>query len=38
LARAADAERWRQEPVLLVGANPRFPLARVAATKDIMPI
>jgi GAF domain-containing protein len=34
----AYAERWRQEPVLLVGANPRFPIARVAATKDVVHI
>jgi signal transduction histidine kinase len=32
----AYAERWRQEPVLLVGVNPRFPVARVAATKDVV--
>jgi GAF domain-containing protein len=32
----AYAERWRQEPLLLVDANPRFPLARVALTKDVV--
>jgi GAF domain-containing protein len=34
----AYAERWRQEPELLVGPNPRFPVARVAATKDVVHI
>jgi len=34
----AYAERWRQDPVLLVGANPRFPVARVAATKNVVHI
>jgi two-component system, NtrC family, sensor kinase len=34
----AYAERWRQEPLLLVDANPRFPVARVAVTKDVVHI
>jgi len=34
----AYAERWQEEPVLLVAANPRFPLSRVAATKDVVHI
>src|SRR5438093_2436337 len=34
----AYAERWRRNPVLLVHANPLNPLARLAATKDIVDI
>src|SRR6266436_465443 len=34
----AYAERWRRNPVLLVHANPLNPLARLAATRDIVDI
>src|SRR6266700_2605027 len=36
--RSSDPERWRRNPVLLVHANPLNPLARLAATKDIVNI
>ena len=34
----AYAERWRHRPVLSVADNPRNPLARLAATKDVIDI
>ena len=34
----AYAERWRREPVLLVGDNSRNPLNRLAATKSVVNI
>ena len=34
----AYAERWRRDPVLVVGENPRNPLARLAATRSIVDI
>ena len=34
----AYAERWRHRPVLSVVDNPRNPLARLAATKDVIDI
>src|SRR5260221_5185711 len=34
----AYAERWRRNPVLLAHANPLTPLARLAATRDIVDI
>jgi GAF domain-containing protein len=34
----AYAERWRKNPVLVVGDNPRNPLARLAATRSVVHI
>jgi len=34
----AYAERWRHQPVLRVADNPRNPLGRLAATKDVINI
>ena len=34
----AYAERWRDRPVLRIADNPRNPLSRLAATKDIIDI
>jgi two-component system NtrC family sensor kinase len=34
----AYAERWRQEPVLVVGDSPRTPLARLAGTRSVVHI
>jgi GAF domain-containing protein len=37
-APAAYAERWRKNPVLTVGENPRNPLARLAKSKSVVDI
>jgi histidinol-phosphate/aromatic aminotransferase/cobyric acid decarboxylase-like protein len=37
-APAAYAERWRQNPVLIVDDNPHNPLARLVKTKDVINI
>ena len=34
----AYAERWRDRPVLRIADNPRNPLSRLAATKDVIDI
>jgi GAF domain-containing protein len=34
----AYAERWEREPVALVGDNPHLPLARLAASKEVVHI
>jgi signal transduction histidine kinase len=37
-APCAYDERWREEPVVVIGGNPRFPLSRLAQSKKVVHI